>query len=38
MNGLGAINFFLPDDGPAENCNYGQIAALREKLNLVLFG
>jgi hypothetical protein len=29
---------FLPDDGPAENCNYGQIAASREKLNLVLFG
>jgi hypothetical protein len=29
---------FLHDDGFAENCNSGQIAATTEKLNLVLFG
>jgi hypothetical protein len=29
---------FLPDDEATENCNSGQIAASREKLNLTLFG
>jgi hypothetical protein len=29
---------FLLDDGAAENCNSGQIATSREKLNLGLFG
>jgi hypothetical protein len=29
---------FLHDDGLAENCNSGQTAVTREKLNLGLFG
>jgi hypothetical protein len=28
---------FSPDDGVAENCNSGQVVALREKFNLALF-
>jgi hypothetical protein len=30
--------YFLHDDGFAENCNFGQTAVMREKLNLGLFG
>jgi hypothetical protein len=29
---------FLPDDGVAENCNSGQIAAMKGNYNLGLFG
>jgi hypothetical protein len=29
---------FLHDDGFAENCNFGQTAVTREKINLGLFG